>query len=119
MCDNIAFHFESMYVGMSRVRSGEDLRMCHLRPEDIDNLLCLKPAPELSLWMDNYDDHGRWKIGGLADEEDKRRRRAFDALRAIKDITSSYKSKGGIDVTGLINIAEDQCIASFLNHNEV
>ena len=54
---------ESLYVGLSRVRTGNDLR--YLPCNSIRHLRLLKRDTCLIKWYNNYDDDGDWIPNGL------------------------------------------------------
>ena len=50
----------SLIVGISRVKSGNHLRVLDFDEEDLKFLLSLKHNPLLKLWYDTYDSNGNW-----------------------------------------------------------
>jgi hypothetical protein len=54
--------FPGLYVAVSRVRRGEDLRIMPIQPSSINLkfLNTLQPSKKLITWMNGYNAHGDW-----------------------------------------------------------
>ena len=56
--------FDSLYVAMSRVKTGRNLRVWPMPRECLNYLKKLRPHPHIHIWNLNYD-NGMWIQGGL------------------------------------------------------
>ena len=61
----------SLYVGCSRVRNHQALRVLPLSDEDKAYLKTLKWDPYLPMFFENFDETGRWKSDGLREYRQK------------------------------------------------
>ncbi len=53
---------QSLYVGLTRVKRNEDMRIFPLRPgQNLDHLLRLKVDPKIAEWRRQYDQRGKWQ----------------------------------------------------------
>ena len=69
-----ALTMSSIYVGISRVHSHEELRVLPLSSRDREALKKLTWDPKLRIWLSNYDENGRWKANGLLPKQQEKRR---------------------------------------------
>ena len=76
-----SINFESVYVGMSRVRKREDLRIWPIREDQMEHLLKMKPSRDFTLWVNNYNNN-KWITEGLHDEHNKWIMKGKKMLRA-------------------------------------
>ncbi len=63
----------SLYVGASRVHNFNELRILPLTEDEITALTEFTVDPLLRTYLQNYDDEGNWKIGGLRHEHKARK----------------------------------------------
>ena len=62
--------FPGLYVAVSRVRRGEDLRIMPIQPSSINLkfLNTLQPSKKLITWMSGYNAHGDWDARRIPSE---------------------------------------------------
>ena len=61
----------SLYVGLSRVKKLEDIRVLPYRDKDVDYLVSLQFDDLLKAWINNYTKDGHWKYDGFKTFEQK------------------------------------------------
>jgi hypothetical protein len=80
--------YEALYVGLSRVRSGDDIR--YLKFNERDKLYHLrrnrtmKRPRELVFWRNGYDENGHWQPKLLQHVQATRRKEAYRKLAQLK-----------------------------------
>lgn len=65
-------NLQALYVGLTRVRSGDGLRIWPSARGDLDYLLKLKRPSELSEWENGYNEYGRWAWSSQRNRESVR-----------------------------------------------
>ena len=85
--------WESLYVAYTRVKRGDDIRVCYFGSDDSSDRSGLKHLwklrrPELyDVWKSAYDDQGRWNDRKLREQAKRERTKLCRKLRRVTSIT--------------------------------
>ena len=85
--------WESLYVAYTRVKRGDDIRVCYFGSDDSSDRSGLKHSwklrrPELyDVWKSAYDDQGRWNDRKLREQAKRERTKLRRKLRRVTSIT--------------------------------
>jgi hypothetical protein len=82
---------EAVYVGITRVRMGSDLRIWPASDDELEYLTNLKYSSRLKLWNEAYDEHGFWDGRELMELGNKRRQRGLQKLKEMDTLPSAGK----------------------------
>ena len=97
----------SLYVGISRVKKLDNIRVLPYSDEDVDYLVSLQFDDLLKAWIQNYTNHGRWKHDGFKKFEQNMIEKTVLDLGLVDDLAlltiqecKGYLSKLDIIATG-------------------
>ena len=85
--------WESLYVAYTRVKRGDDIRVCYFGSDDSSDRSGLKHLwklrrPELyDVWQSAYDDQGRWNDSELRDQAKREQTKLRRKLRRVTSIS--------------------------------
>ena len=77
----------SLYVGLSRVKKLEDIRVLPYRDKDVDYLVSLQFDDLLKAWINNYTKDGHWKYDGFKTFEQKKLEKTKLDLGLVEDLS--------------------------------
>ena len=75
-----------IYVGLSRVERGDNIRFLPYSDIDLDAICQMKNNPILPLWLGNYDSGGTWKDCGLQEVSELNKTRALQFLKHVPSL---------------------------------
>ena len=91
--------WESLYVAYTRVKRGDDIRVCYFGSDDSSDRLGLKHLgklrrPELyDVWQSAYDDQGRWNDRELREQAKREQTKLRRKLRRVTSIVQVSLNK--------------------------
>ena len=87
--------FHSLYVGLSRVKNGKNLRLMPLYPQtkNLDYLIHLQPQPIITAWLSGFDSKGYWNTKNVTWDKDENNPKRDKEERSTEETLEGIEHK--------------------------